>query len=96
MRLRPRPFPSRKQTPYQDAPLDLDYCPLFYLNRRGPVDARLAEIRAASPCKLVALVGDAWRAHENIVCRGLNWARASVRHLQVRQSRMQRRVSPLL
>ncbi|CAM9218865.1 unnamed protein product [Scytosiphon promiscuus] len=70
------------QTPFQDAPLDLDFCPLFYLNRRAAVDTRLAEVRAASTTELVALVGDAWLANVNTVCRGLNWDRASVRHLQ--------------
>ncbi|CAN0430276.1 unnamed protein product [Ectocarpus sp. 12 AP-2014] len=70
------------QTPFQDAPLDLDFCPLFYLNRRTAVDARLAELRAASAAELVALVGDAWLANAGTVCRGLNWDRSSVRHLQ--------------
>ncbi|CBJ26014.1 conserved unknown protein [Ectocarpus siliculosus] len=70
------------QTPFQDAPLDLDFCPLFYLNRRTAVDTRLAELRAASAAELVALVGDAWLANAGTVCRGLNWDRSSVRHLQ--------------
>ncbi|CAM9590186.1 unnamed protein product [Ectocarpus fasciculatus] len=70
------------QTPFQDAPLDLDFCPRFYLNRRNAVDARLAEVRAASAAELVALVGDAWLANAGTVCRGLNWDRSSVRHLQ--------------
>lgn len=77
------PVRACKQTPFQDAPLDLDFCPLFYLNRRTAVDARLAELRAASAAELVALVGDAWLANAGTVCRGLNWDRSSVRHLQV-------------
>ncbi|CAN0037698.1 unnamed protein product, partial [Hapterophycus canaliculatus] len=80
-----QPLPAHDQThqtPFQDAPLDLDFCPLFYLNRRAAVDARLAQVRAASTTELVALVGDAWLANANTVCRGLNWERTSVRHLQ--------------
>lgn len=71
------------QTPFQDAPLDLDFCPLFYLNRRAAVDARLAKVRTASSPRLVALVGDAWLANAHTVCRGMNWDRSSVRRLQV-------------
>lgn len=74
------------QTPFQDAPLDLDFCPLFYLNRREAVDARLAEIRVAPAAALVALVGEAWVANSNTVCRGLHWDRTSVRYLQVLRS----------
>lgn len=87
----PRPPPTsrrhkKKQTPFQDAPLDLDFCPLFYLNRRAAVDARLAEVRSASTTELVALVGDAWLTNAGTVCRGLHWERSSVRHLQVRRA----------
>lgn len=46
------------------------------------MDARLAEIRAASAGELAVLVGDAWLANADTVCRGLSWTRSSVRHLQ--------------
>ncbi|CAN0386382.1 unnamed protein product, partial [Discosporangium mesarthrocarpum] len=71
------------KSPFQDAPLDLDTCPLFYLNRREAVDRRLSIIRTSTQGELLSLVADGWGANVGTVCRGLRWDRASLRFLQV-------------
>ncbi|CAN0370285.1 unnamed protein product, partial [Phaeothamnion confervicola] len=75
-------LPDVFKTPYQDAPLDLDCCPLFFTNRRAALTARLALLREAAPASLAAMVAESWRRHSGTLCRGVSWDRHSVRQLQ--------------
>ena len=48
-------------TPFQDAPLDLNTFPDFFVNRKQAILAKLEELKGASPEQLLALVALGWR-----------------------------------
>ena len=62
-------FPS----PFQDCPLDLDHPPLFYYNRKGAIETKLAEISGWTSQQVAEEVVHQWRSHYGTCCRGVNW-----------------------
>lgn len=74
--------PGVFQSPFQDAPLDLDHPMLFYRNREVAIEARLAQLAGMAPQKLAREVLQGFEDHYQTLCRAINWDRVCVEVLQ--------------
>jgi hypothetical protein len=70
-------------TPFQDAPLDLNTFPDFFVNRKNAILDKLEQLKVSSPQELLTAVALGWKKHYGTLCRGVNWTGWSLKFLQL-------------
>ncbi|EKX42013.1 hypothetical protein GUITHDRAFT_45708, partial [Guillardia theta CCMP2712] len=75
--------PDAFLTPFQDAPIDLDFHPFFYKRREALILARIADLELWSDQQLLLELRERWQQSFGTLCRGASWGSCSLSFLQL-------------